>query len=772
MKRTKRRSLTGADEADAPRSAVRVSEPKSGSRGRFLPDEGKRLWLLASLLVTATIFIYQPVWHAGFVWDDDAYVTRNPLLTAPDGLQRIWFSKDSPSQYFPLTYTTFRLERSLWGLDPAGYHWVNLLLHATNALLLWRLLARLKLPGAWLAAALFAWHPVQVETVAWITERKNVLSLLFSLLTVLCWVEFVAHRPRSAGRYYWLALGTYTLALFSKTTACTLPVALGLILWLQGKPLTRRRLMQLSPFLLLGLAFGLLTVWWERFHQGTAGKLFALGLADRVVIASHAVWFYLGKLIWPRDLCFSYPRWRINPADPLAYGWLVAGLALVAVLCSTRRRLGRAPEVAAVFYVATLGPVLGFIMLYTFRYTFVADHYQYVACIGPLALAAAGASRALDGAGKSAAVLKPVVCGVALSVLGVLTWRQSATYADVDTLWRTTIARNPHSAMAWDNRGLALLERGEVDEAIVHFRRALEVQPDDEVASNNLGFALLRSGKASEAVPHFEEALSVKPDDYTARANLGAALLQLGRIDEAVRQFRSALELQPSNPAAQSNLGYGLLLKGELDQGVVYVKEALKRQPENPELHRNLGAAFLELGRLDDAIAELREAVRLQPGVAPPRSKLADVLLRKGAVREATAQYQVLTQMLPDDAVAHRKLAWLLATSMDAAVRDGARAVELARRADQLAGGQDPVVIGTLAAAYAEAGRFSEAVASARQALQLATARGDSALADTLKRQMHFYRAGIASRDANPKDAAAMRSQPEQNADSTRPGPP
>jgi len=248
----------------------------------------------------------------------------------------------------------------------------------------------LSVPGAWLAAAIFALHPVEVESVAWITERKNVLSLFFCLLALLSWVEFIQERPGRYWRFYIMALIFYALALFSKTTACTLPVALWLILWWKKDPIDWRRLAQVVPFLVLGVGMGLLTVWWERYHQGTGEKLFAFGWLERVLIASHAVWFYAGKLLWPVNLMFSYPRWTIDPASPLAYGWLAAGAGLCAVICFARRHLGRGIEVAVLFFVATLSPLLGFIMLFTFRYTFVADHYQYVASIGLMALAAGG----------------------------------------------------------------------------------------------------------------------------------------------------------------------------------------------------------------------------------------------------------------------------------------------------------------------------------------------------------------------------------------------
>ena len=359
---------------------------------RYLVRLKRGYLILALLLVVTTILAYQPAWHGGFIWDDDAYITNNELLTAPDGLRRIWFSLDSPSQYFPLVYTMFRFEHSWWGLNPTGYHVVNILLHIANALLLWGLLARLRVPGAWVAGAIFALHPVQVESVAWITERKNVLMGFFFLLTIRAWVEFVDEQTKHRWFFYVLALVLYALALFSKTTACTLPAALLLILWLQGRRINQRRLLQLVPFVVLALGMGLLTVWWERYHQGTHGPLFAISPLERLLIASRAIWFYLGKLFWPSNLTFIYPRWHITPSNLLNYAPFLGIAGLGAAIYLTRRYLGRGVEAAMLFFGATLGPVLGFIMLYTFRYTFVADHYQYLASIGPIALVCAGAA--------------------------------------------------------------------------------------------------------------------------------------------------------------------------------------------------------------------------------------------------------------------------------------------------------------------------------------------------------------------------------------------
>src|SRR5207248_6510067 len=420
----------------------------------------------ALVLAVLTILVYRPAWNGGFLWDDDVYITKNELLTAPDGLRRIWFSFDSPSQYFPLVYTTFRVEHAFWGLNPTGYHWVNLLLHIANAMLVWSVLARLKVPGAWLAGAIFALHPVQVESVAWITERKNVLMAFFFLLTLLSWIAFVDERTRRRWIFYCLALIFYVLALSAKATACTLPAALFLILWLQNKPITMRRLVQIVSFVFLGIGMGLLAVWWERYHQGTNRAVFTfLNPIERILVASRAVWLYLSKIFWPSNLTFIYPRWNISPADLLEYVWLLAGIAACVVIYFLRRDFGRSVEVAVAFFVATLSPVLGFIMLFTFRYAFVADHYQYLACIGPIALANA---RIVSLSGKFAQY-RVVTVSVALLLvasLGTLTWRQAATYTDIETLWRTTLARNPECWMAHTNLGIVFLQQGKVDDAI------------------------------------------------------------------------------------------------------------------------------------------------------------------------------------------------------------------------------------------------------------------------------------------------------------------
>jgi len=778
-----------------PTSVMSPGQAANGMAG-LLPSSRNRGWLLGLLLVAATLIAYQPAWHGGFIWDDNVYVTQNKLLTAPDGLKRIWFSLDSPSQYFPLTYTTFRVERALWGLDPTGYHWVNLLLHVANALLVWRLLKRLNAPGAWLAAAIFALHPVQVESVAWITELKSVLSLFFGLLALLCWVEFVAERPGRFRRFYLLALIFYALALFSKTTACTMPAALLLVLWLRRQPINWSRLAQIIPFLVLGVGMGLLTMWWEH-HLGTRGKSFAFGLPERLLIASHAVWFYAGKLVWPVNLTFSYPRWTINANDPLAYGWLVAGGGLCAAICLARRYVGRSVEVAVLFYVATLFPLLGFFMLYTFLYTFVADHYQYVACIGPIALAAAGITMAFDSFGQSRLILKTAFCGSLVLVLGLLTWRQCGMYADIETLWRATLDRNPNCWMAYDNLGNNFFWKGRVDKAIAQFQKALEVHPDDAVAHNNLGNAFVQKGRLDEAIAQHRKALEIDPGYAEAHYNLGNALLQKGLVDEAmaqlqkaleidpdfadahyslsivlrqkglvdegIAQLRKALKLNPGDAKVHNNLGTALLQKGLSDEGFAQFRKALEIDPDYANAHYNLGIALLQKGQIDEAIVHFRKVVETQPGLAKAHDYLGIALLQKGRMEEAVVHFQRALEIRPDDEDAcHNlsKVAWVLATCPAAAGRNGPRAVTLAEQADRLSGGQDPMIVGTLAAAYAESGRFPEAIATAERAQQLAAQQGNAAGAEVLGRQVKLYQTGTPFRDTSAPAVSTLPAAP------------
>ena len=658
-----------------------------------------------------TVIVYRPACNGEFVWDDDRYVTNNHLLTAPDGLRRIWFSLDSPSQYFPLAYTVLRIERSLWGLNPTGYHWVNIFLHLGNALLVWCILARLKVPGAWLAAAIFALHPVQVESVAWISELKNVLMGFFFLLTLLAWARYLASTGRNRRLLYAAALVCYLLALSAKSTACTLPAALLLILWLKEEPIGRRALFEIMPFVALALGIGSVAVWWEKYHQGTR-VLVSLAPIDRLLVASRAVWFYLSKIFWPSDLTFIYPQWKINATDPIAYFWLIAASAFVIAVYFSRRFFGRGIEVGALFFVTTLGPLLGFIMLYTFRYTFVADHYQYLASIGPIAIASAGLAT-LSRSGKNLQWLVFVSAFGILACLGLLSWQQSATYRDLETLWRTTIARNPSCWMAYNNLGVVQFEKGDIDGAINRYEQSLRLHPDYPEARYNLGSALLQQGKIDEAIQQCEEALSLLPSDADSHIVLGNALVAKQDFDEAVGHYLAALELRPYDYKAHYNLGSVLQRKGDMDKAVVEYRKALEFEPALTEAHLNLGDIFLEQGR----------------------------------EREAVTEYEQALKSSPQSGKAQNNLAWVLATASDRALRNGVRALQLAASASRSLGDGDPSALRTLGAAYAENARFGEAINAAQAALQLAQQHSNAAQVEELQREISLYQSGSAYRE-------------------------
>ncbi len=558
---------------------------------------------LGLLLSVMTLAAYAPALQSGYIWDDDDYVTENRLLDEPDGLGRIWFSMDAPSQYVPMVYTAFRIEYGLWGLDPFGYHLVNVLLHALNALLLWWFLSRLQIPAAWLVAAVFALHPVHVESVAWISERKNLLSLMFSLMSMIAWLRFTDTAPQARRVFYLVSLGFYSLALLSKATACTLPAAALLLPWMRGQRIDRRLLMQIVPFIVLGIGMGLVAIFWERFHIGTHGERFGLAFAESVLVASRACFFYLQKLAWPTQLAFSYPRFEIDPADPLQYAWLLAGGLLLSLLWLQRQRIGREPLVAALFFIATLSPVLGFIPLYTFWYTFVADHYQYVASIGPIALFVAGAAYAFRSWELDLRI-RVAVAVSALVVLGGLTFEQARVYENREILWRDTIAKNPRSWMAY----------------------------------TNLGRYFLEEYRWQDAIEAYDSALRIRPETYRAHVGLALAMGGLGRKEDEVRQYEAALTIEPNLPAIHGDLARLAWQRGDAEAGIRHSKARVLLSPENSHAYLFLGRGLERIGRLLEAQSQYQRALAIDPDSGAAQRAL--LRLRSGAelpARSSTA---------------------------------------------------------------------------------------------------------------------------------------
>jgi tetratricopeptide (TPR) repeat protein len=603
-------------------------------------------WVLAIALVILTFLAYLPALRCGYVWDDDFYVTKNPLLTAPDGLERIWFSAHNQSQYFPLVYTTLRFEHTLWGLHPVGYHFVNILFHALNALLVWAVLRKLALPGAWLAAAIWAVHPVNVESVAWITELKNTQSTLFYLLALLAWMKYADRETGRPWRFYGLALVLQALALFSKTTACTLPAALLLVLWLRKEPIGWRRLVQVAPFLALGVAMGLFSIWWEA-HLGNYRKEldYTFNALERVLIATRALWFYATKLVWPTKLAFSYPRWEIDVRDPRQYTWLIGCVVIALFLWWRRRVLGRAP-------VAAVSPLLGFIPLYTFRYTFVADHYQYVASIGLIALFAAAVSSRVDtwqlGTTGRCALLASL-----LFALGALTWRQAHIYHDEESLWRDTIAKNPASWMAHTDLAGVLLESGRATEALEEAEQTLRIKPDCAEGHYNLGNVLVSVGKVDEGIGHYEQALRINPSIAAAHYRLGLALAREDRMPEAIEHWEQALRINPDYADAHSKLGVALAEQGRMPEAMQHWEQAVRVNPDDADAHNRLGLALAKQGHMQDAVGHWEQVLRVNPAFPGAHYNLGIALCTEGKWQEAAGHFERELLARSDNALTH-----------------------------------------------------------------------------------------------------------------------
>ena len=561
-----------------------------------------------ALLVLAVLVAYLPAVHCGYIWDDDMYVTENPLLYARDGLWRIWFTFDSPSQYFPLVYSTFRVEYALWRLAPLGYHCVNILLHSVNALLLWHLLGRLRLPGAWFAAAVFALHPVQVESVAWITELKNVQMGFFFLLSVLSWTAFERREGSRAWGWYGLSLAFYALALFSKTTACTLPAALLVIVWLRDGRISMRRWLEMIPYGLLGVGMGLLTVWWERYHQGTQGKLFSISLPDRLLICARNVWFYADKLFWPARLTFSYPRWALPPVEPSSALSFLALCALAAAAYGWRRVIGCGLFAALAFFVATLGPILGVLMLYTFRYSFVADHYQYLACIGPIALVSGGGTTAATRHPR----LRPAIglCGaLMLLILAALTWNQCRIYRNDESIWVDTLAKNPGSLMAHYNLANGLMRDGAYAQSLVQYDQAVAIDPGFFEARCNRADLLAHLGRLPEAAVDYAEAVTIQPASSIIQNSYGLLLRRMGRLADAAARFREAIRLQPGSGVAEKNLADTLSLERDFAGALPWYQELAALYPAVPRSHLMVARTEVSLGHLRQAVEAYRLAI-------------------------------------------------------------------------------------------------------------------------------------------------------------------
>lgn len=645
--------------------------------------ESKKLILGGGALLLLALAVYWPALRGPFVWDDQLLVEQNLLVKGRFNFLSIWFSTD-----FPLSGVVLWLEWLAFGKSTLGYHVVNVLCHAAGAMLLWRVLASLRVPGAWVGAALFAVHPVCVVSVAWISELKNVLSLPFFLLSILFYLRYderangivedllspaLSSSPgegeakRRGAVCYGLSLVAFVLALLSKTSTVALPVILLACVWWRRGRIGLKDVRSTAAFFVLALIFGLLTISFQ--HHGAMGDKPATSetLIQRLAGAGWALWFYLGKALVPIRLNLIYPAWPAPPLRSLGYGLLALWAVLLAVGWGFRKSWGRAMLFALAVFTVLLLPILGILQMYFLVIAPVSDHFQYLALAAIAALVAGVLFDRFPARVSSAAGT------VLILVFGLLACQRAALFGNGEKLWRDTLARNPK---AW-----------------------------------------------------------------TAHNNLGCILAERNQYIEARDHFQASLEGNPGNAAAHNNYGHTLALLGNFNQAEAEFKKALELKPNEADFHRAYADSLASSGRPQEAVAHLRIALTNSPEVAT-RLRLAALLRGSPNVQEVVDQYRLVLAVQPDSTEALNNLAWVLATSGDPRMRNGAEAVTLAERASRLTDRKDPMALGTLAAAYAETGRFPEAVAASEEAARAAAAAGNNQLAGASKQLSALFQRG------------------------------
>jgi protein O-mannosyl-transferase len=736
----------------------------------------RRNWFWALVLIAFVFIAYSQVFRAGFIWDDESHLTRNLCVVGPLGLKEIWTS--TQAVYYPLVLTTFWVLHKVVGLNPLPYHLLNVLLHTASAILLWRLLQLLQVRGAWLGAALWALHPVMVQSVAWVTELKNTQSCLCYLLSIFFFLKWdqggsVSRLPqrRTGNRRslvaFALSLLLFLLATLSKPSVVMLPFVLALCIWWMRGRIRWRDALALAPFALISALASAWTIWEQKFHARAVGPDWAQTFPERLIIAGRAIWFYLGKLLWPHPLIFIYPRWDVDPSKLIAYLPLLSAIAGLVALWFICAAWGRALFFAGAYYVISLFPVLGFFTVYFFRYSFVSDHFQYLASMGPLALAGAGIAAvvgrlcqtlelatgtdapqlAKNGVAVASRRFLPSACfgGTLLILLGFLTWQQTTEYRDLVALYTATLKKNPGCWMAHYNLGIVLTEQGDIDQAIDHYQDAVALRPAYAEAHYNLGRLLVAQGRLDDAVAHYEKAVEINRGDPEAQNNLGVTLFGIGRVGDAILHYQKALEIQPDYAEASCNLANALISKGDFDGAIARYKVCVAAIPDQAEAQYNLASALLRKGRTDEAIIHYQKVLQLYPENADAHANLGSAFVAKGGVHDAVAEYTRAIEISPENVAALSNLAWLLATSADRSLRNGTEAVRLAERAESVSSRSDnhATVLRILAAAYAEVGRFADAKETAQRALQAAKVEGNASLAEALQGELALYDLGL-----------------------------
>jgi protein O-mannosyl-transferase len=717
-----------------------VDQVQAEHLSKATTPQGRQVVRVCVFLVLAVLAVFGQSAHFAFVnYDDDFNVFENPFVAKGlSGPAIAWaFTHQQLSNWIPLTTLSHMLDCQLFGLQAGGHHLVNVLWHAANAVLLFLVLRQMtgSLGRSAFVAAVFALHPLRAESVAWVSERKDVLSGFFFILTMGAYVRQARH-PTRAG--YVALILLFALGLLAKSMVATLPLVLLLLdYWPLGRMRNRETFLGLVrekiPLFVLAAAACLATA----LVPGLVVNVHRLPFLQRLGNAVVSCVVYVRQSVLPMRLACLYPY--APDGEPI---WKVIGALAVVTGISAAVVVGRKKNpwllTGWLWFLVMLLPVLGLVQI-----SFDAAHsdrYTYLPGIG-LVLAVTWALADWSRRWNHRMVILGALSSVVIGVLAVLGYVQTSHWRDSETLWSQALNCTSGNRFAHYNLGLALFAKGQKEEAIAHFRTAVEISPDYAEARNNLGLALLDKGEKQEAIAQYRQALDTDPSYNKARYNLASALAQLGQLDAAVAQYRQALQVEPDFIMARNNLGAALEQLGQTDEAIAQYRQALEFHPNDLIVLNNLGLALAKKGQLDEAVASYRQAIEINPGYADIYGNLGVALSRKGEIRQAMDCWQQCLSLKPNQAGVENNLAWFLASAQDASLRDGIRAVRLAENAVRLTAARNPMMLRTLAAAYGESRRFVDAAATARRAQELALAQKNSPLAGALEKDIQRYEA-------------------------------
>lgn len=624
----------------------------------------QKQWLWGVLLVVLACVVYLPVLHATLIWDDSFMVTDNKMLRSASGLYDIWFT-NKPADHIPVTLSALWLQYQLWGTNPLGFHVVNVLLHALGAVLLWRVLLQLRLPGAWLAAAVFALHPVCAASAAWVSEQKNTVSLVFYLWTVLCYLRF---EEKPSRKNYALALIVFVFTLLTKGSVVVLPAVLTVLIWWKNRVLTKGDMLRLAPFFVTAFAEAMAAIWFQN-HRAIGGEMIQdLNRAGQLIAATRAVWFYLWKAWVPWNITVIYPQWTIDWRSILEYSPALAIIAVLAVAWRFRATWGRHVLFALLAFIVTLFPVMGFFNMYFLVFSRVADHWQYLAMLVSIPFAVCGMVY-LVRKWKWPAPMSAGIAVLILTFLSISTWMRASVYQNEETLWTDTIHRNPNAWMAYNNLGNAIGAKQKTDESIAIYEKAVALKADFADAHSNLGNALVakyeelkssNKAKAEEsldkAVEHLQKAVMIQPQMANFHFNYAIALVDKGRVDEGIKEYEEAIKIRGGFADCRNNLANALLKANRPKEALGQALLAVQINPSSAEGHYNAGSAYHALGEVDHAKKEFETALSLRSNLTSAHYECGMMLAMSGRFEEALPHFQSFVREHPNDESGHGSL--------------------------------------------------------------------------------------------------------------------